>query len=91
MVLKTMQAFSKKVLHLLSYICLLIGLICAAPVFAVTQEEAASIVRADTHGRILDAKFVRENNQEVYLIKVITNDSRVIIIRVDAASGRILR
>lgn len=89
--LNRMQAFSTRVLHIAYCACLLSGLAFSVPGFAITQEEAASIVRAETNGRVLDAKFVLENNQEVYLIKIITDDSRVIIVRVDAASGQILR
>jgi len=59
--------------------------------FAITPEEAASIVHAETNGKVLDAKYEMIDNQEVYLIKVITEDSRVIIVRVDVATGQILQ
>jgi len=62
----------------------------AGAALAVSPEEAASIVREQNDGRILDVKSKAENGRIVYLIKVLTTDSRVMIVKVDGDNGQIL-
>lgn len=61
------------------------------PVFAVSAEEAAAIVNSQVAGRVLDVKTSNERGRALFLIKILTEDSRVIIVRVDAKTGQVLR
>ena len=68
----------------------LVAIAICQPVFAVSAEEAAAIVSAKVTGRVLDVKGSNEQGRALFLIKVLTEDSRVIIVRVDAKTGQVL-
>lgn len=56
----------------------------------VSLDEAASMVRRQTGGRIIKASSRRSNGRTVHYIRVLTRDGRVFTVRVDAATGRVL-
>ncbi len=65
-------------------------LVISFPSFAIDQEDAVNIVRERMGGKVLDIRTDQEDNKPVYLVKVITRDSRVITVKVDSATGDIL-
>lgn len=65
-------------------------LIAVSPAFAVSEQEAAAIARHQVDGRVLNVKESQVDGRRVYLVKLITSDSRVIIMQVDADSGQVL-
>ncbi len=67
------------------------GLLSAANLWAISAEEAAKRVQKELQGRVLGAKTVTEDGQEIHIVRILTPDGRVRHIRVDAASGKILK
>lgn len=61
------------------------------PALAISAEDAAAKVSSMHNGRILDVKSAQQQGRAVFVIKVITQDSRVIVVSVDADSGQVLR
>ena len=74
-------------------VCLII-LGCATLTIAddilLTEQEAAALIHDHVEGKVLDVKSDDQNGRQVYLIKVITPDSRVLIVQVDAETGQLL-
>jgi len=59
----------------------------AAPMSA---EQAATTVKAATGGKVLDIRKVSEQGRSMFLVKVLTEDSRVQIVQVDIETGQIV-
>ncbi|BCX88393.1 hypothetical protein MIN45_P0762 [Methylomarinovum tepidoasis] len=73
-------------------IALVLGIaLITSRVAAITVEEAAKAVQQEVKGRVLGAKTVTEDGRKIHVIRILTPDGRVRHIRVDAASGRILK
>ena len=81
------MSFYKNIVSSSVVLCLLL----ASPlVLGVSPEKAAELARNHIQGRILDVKAQEVQGKRLYFVKVITSDSRVVIVRVDAETGRIL-
>jgi len=65
----------------LSLLCSLLPMIAAAgepeEKNGLTLDKAVSKVREQTDGRILSAKTVRDNGEQIHQIRVLTKDGRV--------------
>ena len=57
----------------------------------VDLDRAAKQVQKKVHGRVLGAKTVTESSRTIHVIRVLTPDGRVVHVRVDAESGKILK
>lgn len=60
-------------------------------VAALDRDAAAEIVRNKQTGRILEVKTKEQAGKEIHIIKVLTNDDRVKLYRVDAETGKIIK
>jgi uncharacterized membrane protein YkoI len=58
---------------------------------ALDRDGAAEIVRNKRAGRILEVKTKEQAGKEVHVIKVLTDDDRVKLYRVDAETGKIIK
>ncbi len=54
-------------------------------------DQAAARVHREIDGRVLGGREVQEEGRLVYVIRVLTPDGRVVHVRVDQATGRILQ
>lgn len=61
--------------------------VTVAQASGMTLKQAAAQVRRETGGRILSAETVREKGRKVHRIKVLTQDQKVRIVRIEA-NGR---
>jgi uncharacterized membrane protein YkoI len=68
-------------------------LLAAGPVGAepFNLDKAVAQVQREIDGRVLGAREVVEEGRPVYVIRVLTPDGRVVHMRVDQETGRILR
>ncbi|MBN2701628.1 MAG: PepSY domain-containing protein [Methylothermaceae bacterium] len=57
---------------------------------AIDLDKAAERVQKKIDGRVLGGKSVTEDGRTVHVIRVLTPDGRVVHIRVDQETGRIL-
>jgi len=82
----------KSYILLLSLLCTLMpGVIAAESQKGSSDfslDDAVSKIRAQTKGRILSAKTVRDNGKSVHQIKVLTKDGRVQRFQVDAKQSK---
>jgi len=53
-----------------------------------TLEQAVAKVRSEVPGRILSAETAEQDGKIIYRIKVLTPDGRVVVIEIDARSGK---
>lgn len=65
-------------------------LVVSQPLFAISAQEAAALVSSQVTGRVLDVKSSQEQGRAIFIIKVLTEDSRVIMVRVDQTTGQLL-
>ena len=84
------QAFKSMINSCIKRLLIFTLLVISFPSFAIDQEDAVNIVRERMGGKVLDIRTDQEDNKPVYLVKVITSDSRVITVKVDSATGDIL-
>ncbi|HBF07880.1 MAG TPA: hypothetical protein DHW71_05230 [Gammaproteobacteria bacterium] len=84
------QAFKSMINSCIKRLLIFTLLVISFPSFAIDQEDAVNIVRERMGGKVLDIRTDQEDNKPVYLVKVITRDSRVITVKVDSATGDIL-
>ena len=57
----------------------------------VDLDRAAKQVQKKVDGRVLGAKTVTESGRTIHVIRVLTPDGRVVHVRVDGESGKILQ
>lgn len=68
---------------------LLIGL--AAPAWAdLSRDEAAAAAQHATNGRVLSVEKTQADGRPAWRVKIVTSKGDVMVILVDAASGRVL-
>ena len=53
------------------------------------MEQAADMVQARYNARVVRAERQEQDGQVVYRFKLLSNDGRVFVVRVDARTGRI--
>ncbi len=58
---------------------------------ALDRDAAAEIVRNKQAGRILEVKTKKQAGKEIHVIKVLTDNDRVKLYRVDGESGKIIK
>lgn len=58
------------------------------PPCGYTLEQAVAKVRSEVPGRILSTETVVRETKVIYRIKVLTRDGRVMLIEIDAATGK---
>lgn len=74
-----------------SLLCWVIGTDAIAADNAITLDMAVKKVSSRyAEGRVLNTKEETNDSGKVYVIKLLTADSRVLHIRVDAVSGKII-
>lgn len=54
-------------------------------------DQAAARVQREIDGRVLGGREIQEEGRPVYVIRVLTPDGRVVHVRVDQETGRILQ
>lgn len=84
------QAFISMINSCIKRLLVFTLLVISIPSFAIDQEDAVNIVRERMGGKVLDIRTDQDGSKPIYLIKVITRDSRVITVKVDSATGDIL-
>lgn len=78
--------FGKKLFPLLA--ALVLGLSVSAAAFAQTLEEAARQAARQYDAKVLSARTVQEGNRRVHVIKLLTKDGVVMVVRIPVRESR---
>lgn len=64
------------------------GAIVEAPLDGISLDEAVRRAEAQYHARVVRTDVQDEDGRKVYVLKLLSEDGRVVTVRIDAATGR---